>query len=95
MTVRRLQLIILGLAGAVAAAVGRHILSRRRDHATGSTEPEGRWTCACGAEYRVTGVGRHQVFWPADGDPRDAVMSKECPQCGRALARETEPAPRP
>lgn len=94
MTVRRLQLIILGLAGAVAAAVGRRILSRRRDHAAGSTEPDQRWTCACGAEYRFTGAGRHQVFWPADGDARDAVMSKDCPQCGRPLARETEPAPR-
>ena len=42
-------------------------------------------TCACGADYRVVGMGRHRVVWPAEKDQRDALTSSECPACGRPL----------
>jgi hypothetical protein len=84
MTVRQLRLVVLALVGAVAGAVGRRILTRRRGDVAGhAQQPEQRWTCECGAQYRVVGVGRHRVYWPVDGDQREAVMSSECPQCGR------------
>jgi hypothetical protein len=86
MTVGQLRLTVLALVGAVAGAVGGRLLTRRRDDAAGSAAPEQRWTCACGAEYRVTGTGRHRVYWPVEGDEREALMSSECPQCGRVLA---------
>jgi hypothetical protein len=85
MTVRQLRLTVLALVGAVAGAVGGRIVAKRRGDAEPSPAPERRWTCACGAEYKVTGAGRHRVYWPVDGDERQAVMSSECPNCGRSL----------
>jgi hypothetical protein len=85
MTVRQLRLTVLALVGAVAGAVGGRILTRRRGDAGTSGPREQRWTCACGAEYRIVGSGRHRVYWPADGDDREAVLSSECPRCGRPL----------
>jgi hypothetical protein len=85
MTVRQLRLTVLALVGAVAGAVGGRIVSRRRAGSASPNEPEQRWTCACGAEYRVVGSGRHRVYWPLDGEQREAVMSSECPNCGRPL----------
>jgi hypothetical protein len=87
MTVRQLRLTLLALIGAVAGAVGGRIVAKRRG-ATGtepSAAPEQRFTCACGAEYRIVGTGRHRVYWPVGGDEREAVMSSECPSCGRPL----------
>jgi hypothetical protein len=85
MTVRQLRLTVLALVGAVAGAVGGRILTRRRGGAGTSGPREQRWTCACGADYRMVGGGRHRVYWPAEGDDREAVMSSECPRCGRPL----------
>jgi len=42
-------------------------------------------TCSCGAEYRVVGMDRHRVVWPAGEDQRAALTSSECPACGRPL----------
>jgi hypothetical protein len=86
MTVRQLRLTVLALTGAFAGAVGGRLLTRRRAGQADPAAPEQRWTCACGAEYRVTGAGRHRVYWPADGSEREALMSSECPHCGRPLA---------
>ena len=58
---------------------------REDEGASGSAAAEDRVTCACGAEYRVVGMGRHRVVWPADGDQREALTSSECPSCGRPL----------
>ena len=85
MTVRQLRLIVLALCGAVAGAVGRRIITRRRADAAGSARGDEPLTCACGAQYRVVGTGRHRVYWPADADERGALMSSECPECGRSL----------
>jgi|tagenome__1003787_1003787.scaffolds.fasta_scaffold16907664_1 hypothetical protein len=85
MTVRQLRLIVLALCGAVAGAVGHRIITRRRADAAGSADAHESLTCACGAQYRVVGTGRHRVYWPADADERGALMSSECPECGRSL----------
>jgi hypothetical protein len=76
--------ILLALAGAVGAVV----LRRRRtgrDGSEGAREAHQPLTCACGAEYHVVGTGRHQVIWPAGEDQKNALMSSECPSCGRPL----------
>ena len=85
MTIRQLRLTVLALCGAVAGAVGARVVAKRRGDTEPSPASERHWTCACGAEYRVTGAGRHRVYWPAGGDEREAVMSSECPNCGRPL----------
>jgi hypothetical protein len=74
---------LLAVAGALAAAlaaVGARIAARRVDGA-GQHEH----TCECGARYRVAGVGRHRIYWPADA-PEDApVLGDRCVACGAPL----------
>ena len=50
-------------------------------------EPAAReeWSCECGQEYRVSGAGRHRVYWLADADESDPVLSDTCPSCDRGL----------
>ena len=43
------------------------------------------WTCACGARYRVTGMDRHRVYWPAGADKAEPVLSGKCVNCERPL----------
>jgi hypothetical protein len=93
---RRLALlgVLAALTGALAATVAR----RRRggaaapweDDARHSAEPdEPRMvTCTCGTEYRMTGVGRHRVYWPADAPDDEPVLGDECPECGEPLPAE-------
>jgi len=45
------------------------------------------FTCACGQEFRVSGQGRHRVFWLADADASDPVIGTACPACERPLPR--------
>jgi hypothetical protein len=50
------------------------------------------YRCDCGAEYRVAGVDRHRVFWPA-GAPDDApVLGDRCPACDAVLPAGREAA---
>jgi hypothetical protein len=44
-----------------------------------------RWSCACGQEYRVSGTGRHRVFWLVDAAESDPVLANNCVGCGREL----------
>ena len=99
MTVIRLA----ALRGAVAA-LGRVVLRRRagddlapRDVV--ASEPvsevvEHSWSCECGQEYRVSGEGRHRVYWKADASVSDPVLDGACVECGKPLPgehpRETE-----
>jgi hypothetical protein len=91
MSARRLALLLAGGAAAAAAAAagaGEYLRRRRKGEATPDTSQEPQtqtWTCACGAEYHVTGLDRHRVFWPADGQESDAILSGECPACSRPL----------
>jgi len=43
------------------------------------------YRCRCGAEYRVSGVDRHRVYWPATASERDPVLDDRCTQCGTPL----------
>jgi hypothetical protein len=82
-------LLIAGAAGALAAAgfAFRGRLAalpaklRRRDDRPGNAD----WTCQCGQDYRVTGQGRHRVYWPAGADKAEPVLSGKCVNCERPL----------
>lgn len=39
----------------------------------------------CGTEYRVSGEGRHTVYWKADASISDPVIDGRCVQCERPL----------
>lgn len=85
-----------GAIAAVLAALGARIAQQRRGTMTTSrpaerTEQpsaEERYTCACGAEYRMTGAGRHRVFWVLDAPADDPVLEDHCPACGKAWPAE-------
>ena len=43
------------------------------------------WTCECGQEYRVSGEGRHRVYWLTGASHNDPVIGTTCPECDREL----------
>lgn len=43
------------------------------------------WTCECGQAYRVSGEGRHRVFWLEGAAANDPVIGSVCPECEREL----------
>lgn len=49
------------------------------------------WACECGQEYRVSGEGRHRVYWPAEAPVSDPTISGDCVKCDRPLPDEHEP----
>jgi hypothetical protein len=44
-----------------------------------------RWQCQCGQAYRISGEGRHRLYWPEGAGERDAVMDGCCVNCRRPL----------
>jgi hypothetical protein len=79
-----------GLAAAAAFAVrartrrgraGEEATGDRQDHPAGIEE----WQCSCGQRYRVSGAGRHRIFWLADAETADPVLSDRCPNCDETL----------
>jgi hypothetical protein len=48
------------------------------------------WTCACGTRFRLTGAGRHQVFWLADAAEDEPVLGDRCPSCDQPLPSRAE-----
>ena len=89
-TLRRLALVALvaALTAAVAATAAR---LRRRSADTG-IEVQDSYTCRCGAQYRMTGVDRHRVYWPAGAPESDPVLGDRCPSCDAPLPRGHETA---
>lgn len=74
--------VALALGAAAGAFAWRRRQRRRRPSAAaGPTE----WTCACGQRYRVSGTGRHRVYWLAGAPPEDPVVGERCPSCDRPL----------
>lgn len=85
---------VLALAAAVAA-----LLRRRRPKeedlraAPGSPpsqEPAAKvvgqdWSCQCGQGYRVSGEGRHRIYWLPEAPVSDPVTDGRCASCGREL----------
>ena len=44
------------------------------------------YTCeGCQTEYRVSGEGRHTVYWKADSSVSDPVLDGACVECGKPL----------
>ena len=88
---------LLGVAASLAAAIA--VVNRRQRQVAATPPPrdpkdvapdteaaeavEREWTCACGKEYRITGEGRHRVYWPSDATVSDPVLGQECVECGR------------
>jgi hypothetical protein len=87
--------LILVLAAAVTAAVVaagvrargrvRGTVSRLRPGGRGRASKAETFTCECGQAYRVSGLGRHRVYWPEGAGERDALMTPQCVSCERAL----------
>jgi hypothetical protein len=92
-TARRAGLIAVAAALAAAiAAAGTRLAGRSRRAA------HQHYTCDCGAVYRVTGLDRHRVYWPADAPAGAPVLGDRCTSCdaplpsGRANGAERRPA---
>jgi hypothetical protein len=49
-----------------------------------SPQPEA-YRCDCGQGFRVTGSGRHRVYWLDGAAENDPVLAPQCPECGRSL----------
>jgi hypothetical protein len=83
-----------GAASAVAFA-----LVRLRRPGTAGRRParQDAYRCACGQDFRVSGTGRHRVYWLRDAAEDDPVLSLRCPACDRPLpgTREAATAARP
>lgn len=83
--------IAAALSAAVAAAAGTR-LGRRRTVAPGTKRDLRRfqrdaagYTCECGQKYKVTGVDRHRVYWPAGAGEDQPVLGTQCVACERPL----------
>jgi hypothetical protein len=84
-----------GVAAVGAVVVAARRRRRREAPAAGRVviaEAEERYTCACGAEYRVSGAGRHRVFWAVDAPAGDPVLEDRCPACERPWPEEVSAA---
>ncbi|HEU4657386.1 MAG TPA: hypothetical protein VFR97_07665 [Capillimicrobium sp.] len=70
---------------ALAAAAGLDLGWRRKGSATGRGGGPQPWRCECGQRYRVSGEGRHRVYWVEDAPEGDPVLGTECVNCERPL----------
>jgi hypothetical protein len=82
----RARTFALAIAASAAAAVGIALARLNRPGAgRRRTSPADTYTCSCGQSFRVSGTGRHRVFW-LDGAPEaDPLLGSQCPNCGRSL----------
>jgi hypothetical protein len=47
------------------------------------------WHCeSCGQAFRISGEGRHRIYWLPDAAPSDPVVDGQCPSCGTPLPGE-------
>jgi hypothetical protein len=98
--------IVIGLAGAAGTGVAYALSRMNRAGAAGqrvrSLLARGsggdersaieEFTCDCGQVFRVTGSGRHRVYWVAGAAEGDPVLGHECPNCERPLPRDQDVA---
>jgi hypothetical protein len=50
------------------------------------------YCCECGHVLRVSGGGRHRVYFELSDERQDnPVMDRACPQCGSGLPGENQP----
>jgi hypothetical protein len=49
------------------------------------------YRCECGQRLRVSGGGRHRVYFEPDAGLEDPVINRACPGCGRGLPGKNRP----
>jgi hypothetical protein len=92
---------VLGALAALVAGAGAALLRRRRAGGGGddvraapgsppSQVPATKavhqeWTCQCGQQYRVSGEGRHRIYWLPDAPISDPITEGRCANCEREL----------
>jgi hypothetical protein len=81
--------IALSLAAVAASAVGYALLrlGRRGPRERHQVRESQQCTCECGQAFRMTGTGRHRVYWLADASAGEPLLSNHCPSCDRPLPR--------
>lgn len=86
-------ILLAALAGMLAAG-GVAVLLRRgggglRDRLPAALRRGGpgteSWRCECGQAYRVSGIGRHRVYWPAGAPETEPLLGNACVNCERPL----------
>jgi hypothetical protein len=82
--------VAVGLAVAAAAGLALGLRRHRPGSAAAQPGPQSEWTCACEQRFRVTGTGRHRVYWAADAPADEPVIGSRCPSCDRPLPSERE-----
>ena len=77
----------LGAAGAALAAATLGLIARRVRPALARRRKPAQqtWSCECGQSFRVSGAGRHRVFWLPDAAHNDPLLTPVCPSCERPL----------
>jgi putative intracellular protease/amidase len=87
-----IALLAAGGAGlAVAGLLGGRRVARaarpaiERVRGTSAAPAPETWACACGQEYRVSGRGRHRIYWPEGAAESDPLLAPECVNCERPL----------
>jgi hypothetical protein len=65
----------------------------RREHAAVQVvDSAGEYRCECGHVLRVSGGGRHRVYFElTDARLDNPVMDRACPQCGHGLPGKNQP----
>jgi hypothetical protein len=67
-------------------ATATESLALEQDAGWNATGQRSDYGCACGHRLRVSGGGRHTVYFePEDARLADPVMNRCCPACGRGL----------
>src|SRR5215210_2967574 len=84
--------LIAGAALAAAGLAGAGWALARRAREQQAPRREESWQCACGQRFRVSGLGRHRVYWLEGAREADPVLSERCPSCERLLPAERETA---
>ena len=59
---------------------------------SGVSDQRSEYRCECGHGLRVSGLGRHRVYFELDrSGPDAAVTNRVCPACGRGLPGKNAP----
>jgi rubredoxin len=60
--------------------------------ASDGPDPARTYSCQrCGHVLRVSGLGRHRLYFELGADSGDAVMDRVCPACGEGLPGKSVP----
>jgi hypothetical protein len=68
------------------------VVAPPRQTTVSQANPRPLYRCTCGHALRVTGTGRHRLYFPpANTAMDDPVMNRACPECGRGLPGKQAP----